>query len=388
MTVLAYASSDSDPLNNPAVPAVVDLGSVTPPTTVQLYGAGEDTVNPSATFTYQWEIVSQGIVAGVADATLDDPTLQNPTLTVEGWGNVLLLLVVTSSTGGPSESSARQAPKNARVVCQVLGADRGLQVCAAGERDWQAALDLVVAEVEGIATGVPPHDMADHTDAGAVTGTNLNRQIAGSYAGTGTWPGSWTADHRHRGSDVDAATTSQRGTVVLSDAPRDAVNPQVVTWRLVTLEQAVDFTRDAGGLVDVIQPNPAASPTGPLDVHALLRPPTTPTSFGVSNITWEILRWEVVLLDGGLAAPVHQYVFELIRGTLAEIQAGTYTALDTLNGTPSTNNKTLVLSNEAAPFPATNLGTVTGAQWLAVRVNDGDGGGRQMRVAVGLVHRP
>jgi hypothetical protein len=150
----------------------------------------------------------------------------------------------------------------------------------------------------------------------------------------------------------------------------------------------VDFTRDAGGLVDVIQPNPAASPTGPLDVHALLRPPTTPTSFGVSNVTWEILRWEVVLLDGGLAAPVHQYVFELIRGTLAEIQAGTYTVLDTLNGTPPTNNRTLVLSREASPFPATNIGTVTGAQWLAVRVNDGDGGGRQMRVAVGLVHRP
>jgi hypothetical protein len=381
MTVLAFASSDADPFNNPGIPAEVDLASVTPPTTVQLYGAGQDTANPSATFTYAWEIVAQGVVSGVPAATLDDATLQNPTLTVEGWGNVLLLLVVTSNTGGASEANPRQAPRASRVVVQVLGADRGLQVVAAGERDWFPALDEAIAQLEAIATGVPPHDIADHTDAGALTGTNLNRQIAGSYAGTGTWPGSWTADHRHRGSDVDVAETSQRGTAKLRDTPRDPVDPRVLNWQSDTLTQAVDRTRTALSFVNVIQPNPAASLTGPLDVHCLFKP--APLGFR----PWEVVRWDVVLLDGGLAVPVKQYVFELIRGTAAEIQAGTYTILDTLTGAPSTDNAGLFLFNEAV-FPGANLGEVTDKdQFLAVRVNDGDGGGRQMRVTVNLVRR-
>jgi hypothetical protein len=100
-----------------------------------------------------------------------------------------------------------------------------------------------------------------------------------------------------------------------------------------------------------------------------------------------VVRWDVVLLDGGLAAPVHQYVFKLIVGTLAEIQAGTYTVLDTLNGTPATDNAALALFNEAA-FPGANLGEVTDKeQFLGVQVHDGDGGGRQMRVTVNLVRR-
>jgi len=382
VAVLAFASSDADPLNNPAIPAEVDLAAVTPPTTVQLYGAGEDTANPAATFTYQWSIISQGIVSGVAPAALDDATLQNPTLTIEGWGNVLLLLVVTSNTGGASETNPRQAPKNARVVCQVLGATRGLQVIAAGERDYQAAADLVTAEVENIATGVPPHDIADHTDAGACTGANLGRQIGGSYAGTGTWPGAWNPDHRHRGTDVDVASTSKRGAVLLRETPRDAVNPRALGWQSDTLTQAVDRTRTALSFVDVIQPNPAASPTGPLDVHCLFKPAPLPSR------PWEVVRWDVVLLDGGLAAPVKQYIFELVLGTAAEIQAGTYTVLGTLTGAPATDNAGLFLFDEATTFPTANLGEVTDKdQFLAVRVNDGDGGGRQMRATVNLVRR-
>ena len=359
MAVLAFASSDADPLNNPGVPAVVDLAAVTPPTTVQLYGAGEDTANPGASFTYAWSILAQGIVSGVAPASLDDPTLQNPTLTLNGWGNVLLLLVVTSNTGGASESNPRQAPKNARVVAQVLGATRGLQVMAAGERDWQASADQLIAEVENIATGVPPHAIADHTDAGAATGANLGRQIGGSYSGSGTWPGAWVPDHLHRGTDVDGASTSARGVVLLSVAPLDALNPRVVNYRLASLTGGpAHFSRVAPGplgLVNEIRPNLVG-----LQPHV----------FWVVPFGAEIVGWWAALDSGGLRDPVNPLGFDVVEGSWSDLLSGAMgsvpggSAALAAEGTPSVDYAPMVLGTPASPV---SLGSLTAGRVVGIR---------------------
>lgn len=131
MTVLAYTSAAPAPLISQS-DAVVGQASL--PQNIQLYGAGEDTSDPGATFTYLWSIIS---APPGSTAALSSSTAQNPLLNgVDVWGNYLVMLVVTSSTGGPSASNPLQAPDTARVGVQVTSASAGIQKTARGERNW------------------------------------------------------------------------------------------------------------------------------------------------------------------------------------------------------------------------------------------------------------
>lgn len=131
MTVLAYTSAAPAPLISQS-DAVVGQASL--PQNIQLYGAGEDTSDPGATFAYLWSIIS---APPGSTASLSSSTAQNPLLNgVDVWGNYIVMLVVTSSTGGPSASNPLQAPDTARVGVQVISASAGIQKTALGERNW------------------------------------------------------------------------------------------------------------------------------------------------------------------------------------------------------------------------------------------------------------
>jgi len=131
MTVIAYTSAAPSPKVS-QVDATVGQASL--PQNIQLYGAGDDTADPMATFTYLWSIIS---APPGSTASLSSSTAQNPTLNgVNVWGNYILMLVATSSTSGASESNPLMAPDTARVGVRVTSASAGLEKTARGERNW------------------------------------------------------------------------------------------------------------------------------------------------------------------------------------------------------------------------------------------------------------
>ena len=59
MSIIAYASAESDPIEYPLQDPVVDLSTASLPASVTVYGAAVDSSNPSATFSWQWTLKSQ-----------------------------------------------------------------------------------------------------------------------------------------------------------------------------------------------------------------------------------------------------------------------------------------------------------------------------------------
>lgn len=242
MAIVAYTSAAINP-TIAQVDASVDLsvpGAL--PATVDLYGGVVDSLDPVPTPTWAWSILEKpaGSAVRFADTGLDTSTLQNPQLIdVDIWENVRVMLVVTNTDNGAvSEANRFLAPNTAFVHVRVLGAASGLQKLAYGERNHK----------------VPWHEVVDAMETLAATGGVLDpallQLISGGYAELP--PG--TVLHKHKGPDVDVAVFGvDQGTVKLSDAPVDPLNPKALTVDYHPMTVLVSSTPTTSGRSDTIE---------------------------------------------------------------------------------------------------------------------------------------
>ena len=242
MAVVAYASADNQPTTNPHVDAVIDLsagGTIGAAVNVQLYGTALDSTDASPSFTFAWTLLSKP--SGSA-ASLSSSTAQNPTLdAVDTWGNYRLMLVATNTNNSAvSETNALRAPSSAFVIVRVKSPNQGIQKPAPGERNWHDDIHVWADRIESFTSGFVAHNIVDHADVVDATGADLEQLTGGGYATdpAGTNPANpqgVSILHKHYGSDVDPATTSVRGTVVLDSAPADPAAPVVLANEVITL---------------------------------------------------------------------------------------------------------------------------------------------------------
>lgn len=306
MAVYAYASSNATPLTNPSVPYVIDLeAGDSYPASITLYGAGEDTTDPAATFTYQWTLLDP------APASADAPTLAGATTStltvtnVAAWRNYRFFLQVTSSTGTSSESSSALAKDQAFVTVQVKSEHAGLTKPAIGERNWYTAAKEWVEEIDTLAEAPPAHTIASHSDTTA-TGAELDLLTGGAIAEDG----SQNALHQHRGTHIPVATHTARGTVQLEENVGTDV-PAVLVNERITFTGGADFSLDGtGGKVDFIREQLVGSNKRP---HVLF--------YAKEDLT--ITEYNVTLLDGGLSTVTTKFDL-LFAADAAAVNAGTF----------------------------------------------------------------
>jgi len=369
MTVTAYASGDVAPQANPDVDPVLDLSAVALPQVVQLYGDGDDSLDPGAVWTWSWTILSGPV--GHA-AALNNSTIQNPTLTADVWGNYLVMLVVTNTnTPESSESNQFAAPSSALCVVRCLSANVGIQKPAPGERSYSDDLEAWADAIE--ASGGPTaHDLVSHTDVVTSTGPQLDVLTGQTYVDDPLAPG--TPLHIHRGDEVDAATQLVRGAVLLEDPPLDPVNPRVVTQERITLTAHVSNSLGSSGTEAVILPHDTALI---VQCHCHL--------FVEEDI--EVSGWSVVLLDGGNSAPAIPYEFRLLAGDAAAVANGTMVELtgaaSRLTGMPAVANEPLALFTKGLSLSQIK------DRWIGLEVLNGDPGnpGRELTVTIYMRRR-
>lgn len=345
MTVTAYASADPAPITNPSVDPEIDLAVVAlPAPDVQLYGDLVDSADASPTKTFSWQILSGP--AGHT-ASLDNPSLQNPKLqNADVYGNYLIALVATNTnTPESSQSDPVLMPSSARVVVRMLGANQGLQKFAPGERNWTSQQHDLVQAVEDAGAAVGAHTINSHSDVVNATGPELDTLRGGSYT---------AGLHLHLGTEVDAATTSTRGTVELEVAPLDVANPVVINRETITITAKIDVSYPKVGPSLAIVPN---DPDQQNRYHAAFR----------AGVGLEIDEFSVALGDGGAASPATPYTFKLCKGNDAAYLAGTLTtiAAATLSGSPATDNAPFTLNVSAIGA------SIAKGEWLALLVEGG-----------------
>jgi hypothetical protein len=306
MTVTAYASGNAAPKVNPDVDVEIDLSAVVLPQPAQLYGDGADSTDPIATFTFQWYILSESVPTTPA-AFLGASTLQNASIQANVWGNVRMFLVATNSvTLVSSETDPLQAPDSAFCRVRVLSANTGLQKTAPGERNYQETnYDLVEAVDTGAGTPVA-HAILSHTDVAVATGPDLDAMAGGGYAEN---PPA-TSLHRHKGADVDVATTVTQGTVTLEDAGGSG---SVIQKERVQFSGAFPGALLSTGFwPGVVVPKGYDGDAG--------------GNFSNVMLAWRakdaitIEEWSVSLLDGGPAVPTTKTNIRLYTGTAAQFE--------------------------------------------------------------------
>lgn len=135
--IIAYASSNNDPLNN-LVDSTINLNTgASLPQNVNVYGAGTDSADNSPSFTFSWSLLQK---PSSSTASMNDSALQNPVLNgVDVFGNYRLFLIVTNTNSGEtSETDPVLAPNSAFTHVRVKSLELALQKPASGERNWNA----------------------------------------------------------------------------------------------------------------------------------------------------------------------------------------------------------------------------------------------------------
>lgn len=260
MTVVAYASAAPSPI--PSRQDAFLQQQNLPIASVSLYGAGVDTANPGASFSYSWFILKKptGSTAALNSSSLQNPTLQN----VDIWGNYRLFLVVTNTTTGvSSETDPVVAPASAFVQARVRSTTLQIEKPAAGERDWNSVAWRWVEELEtlgtalGDAQGLPVS--AGGTSAVITLAGNTSYNIdgvAGEIVVTGTssaedfditiglesplsLPGSLTVgDELNASGDINVAEGQQLFCSIVrgGQAPYGSIRYDGTTWKINRLE--------------------------------------------------------------------------------------------------------------------------------------------------------
>lgn len=358
MTVLAYASTDSNPLANPGLG--VTLAQAALPVNVQLYAEAVDTVNPAGPFSYAWTILDKpaGSAAALSSSTSQTPILQN----VDEWGNIQLGLVVTNTaTSAQSQTNPLLQPNAARVTIKVTSTGRGLEKPATGQRDWEEAYRALVDAVEGGST-VAPHTIHDHTDATTTTGPRTNVLTSGGYATNPTLDAGnpTTILHKHVGSDLDPATTGARGVITLAESAANPLIPKVSPRDRIVYSGQTDVSYLDQGPALVILPH-----TNGFQAHLYhtVEEETVLTGF-----------W-VALDNGGEAAT--NYTLKIYKGTQANFAAralaqAQIAAVDVkVTGAPATDGAPLAALVDLVTVYGNTL-TLNAGDVVALRVEGGN----------------
>ena len=355
MSIIAYASASNDPTANPSLDVEVDLSSVTLPHTVTVYGAAVDTSDPSATFSWAWTLLDGD------GATIDATNTQNIELTLTSWNNARLHLVATNTaTSETSETNVLLAPSSSFCVAHVLSARHSIEKPAKGERGWQDALDVWADTIEASAT-----TLTELSDVNTATGTTLDTLVSGGDAVSGGSP-----LHTHLGSHVAVATNTTQGTVTLEGAWHTAGQlPKVLVRERLAWTGGTDYSVISGSVTSkIVFQSPSANQLLPHVVFC-------------AHEAVRVVALNVVVMDGGLASVVGDYVFDLCEGGAAKLGDANMTpvGLD-LTGTISGDNLPLVITQTLTTPLTVSAGDFVG---VALRNSPAEGeAGRVLQVTL------
>lgn len=233
MSIIAYASANADPVNNPLEDAEIDLATASTPASVSLYGDAVDTEDAGASFSFAWSLLdpTSGPVLSATDT-------QNITVSnISAWHNIRLHLVATNTaTSETSETDVILAPSASFVEIRVLSENRGIQKVAKGSRSWHPALEDWADAIEA---SDALNDLSDITNA---TGAELEILRGGGLAESGG-----SALHTHAGAHIADATTTTSGVVQLEEASDATGTPRVITQERVILSASTSISVDSSG---------------------------------------------------------------------------------------------------------------------------------------------
>lgn len=344
--IIAYASANTDPINNPTQDPIVDLSDNATSYTITIYGDAVDSENPSASFSWQWTVLDPA--SGI---TITDPIAQNAELTFNNdWRNVRVHLVATNTaTSETSETNILIAPTCSFCEVRVQSPLRGIEKPAKGSRDWHPVLSEWAQKIEDSNTGASVLALSDLSDVNTSTGSQVDILTSGNYAAengnalhthfgshismllnelsdvngsTGAQvdiltSGSYATDngtalHIHEGTQVDPATATAQGTVILESAISAGTVPKVLVHERLVYTQAAESTRtdkyDLG-----------------IGAHTNLGTGLLPHVIFQAHEGIMITDIAIVLLDSGTAP--EEYEFQLCKGTQSDLEAGNMVAV-------------------------------------------------------------
>jgi hypothetical protein len=207
--------------------------------------------------TRAWSIVSKpsGSTVRFADNGAGVPgqtsTLASPVLEqIDAWGNYRIFLVVTDNLAASSVTDPLLAPDSAFGVKRVTSTNLDLQKLASGERNWSTHAARWVQEIEDNKIAFDARTVNGIADVSDVTSTgpHLDNLMDAGYATQNGLAGG-TSLHKHAGSQMDAATTTDNGVVTLDETPVNAVNPKVLNNEYVAYTARIVGTQTAGGFL-------------------------------------------------------------------------------------------------------------------------------------------
>lgn len=318
MSIIAYASANADPINNPTVDAEVALSSVSLPQTVTLYGAAVDTEDPTASFSWAWTLLDG------AGASISATNTQNVDLTLTTWDNVRLHLVATNTaTLESSETNVLLAPSASFVVAHVLSERHSIEKIAKGERGWQDALDVWADTIEASATA-----LTELSDISSATGAQVDTLVSGNDALDGSSP-----LHTHPGSHVSIASNTAQGTVILEAAwHTSSQTPKVLVRERMAWTGGSDYSVNSGAVTSKIIMQSTSS--------TLLLPHVV--FYATEDV--RVTDVSIVLVDGGVKAEAGNYVFDICQGNAGKLASASLSPIGlNLSGSISVDYAPLVL---------------------------------------------
>jgi hypothetical protein len=349
MSIIAYASANVDPINNPLEDGEIDLASVATPASITLYGDAVDTEDGSASFSFAWTLLDPTDSGAVLSST----ATQNITITnITAWHNLRLHLVATNTaTSATSETDVLLAPSASFVEVRVLSENRGIQKIAKGSRSWHPALEVWADAIE---TAPNLNDLSDVTNA---TGAELDVLRGGALAESGG-----SALHTHAGAHIADATTTTAGVVQLEEASDATGTPRVITQERIVLSGMVTSSTESDGTRhDEI-----------IDISAITED-IPHIYFTVSRHALKIHAYTVAIAETG--GTTDAYSFKLIEYTPADFltMSGTLTH-DTFSATPSAANAPILETRTLSPAVEIPAGRVIGLH-IGASPAAGSGGG-------------
>lgn len=296
--IIAYASANADPINNPSTDAEVDLATASTPVSVTIYGDAVDTVNAGASFSFQWTLLDSD---SVNVPVLSSTTTQNITISnISAWHNIRVHLVATNTaTSETSETDILLAPTASFSEIRVLSAEQGIQKPAKNSRNWEPVLEDWADAIEA-GVNLTLNELSDVTNA---TGAQLDILVGGGDAEqTGT------ALHTHTGAHIANATATTAGVVQLEEVSSAVGVPRVLVKERVLLTGTSDRTINTSGVV----------------VEEIITSNRPHIVFCAVRSALKIHGFTVALGDSGSGG---NFAFQLYSGTVADHNAGTLSAI-------------------------------------------------------------
>lgn len=348
MSIIAYASANVDPINNPLEDGEIDLASVATPASITLYGDAVDTEDGGASFSFAWTLLDPTNSGAVLSST----TTQNITITnITAWHNLRLHLVATNTaTSATSETDVLLAPSASFVEVRVLSENRGIQKIAKGSRSWHPALELWADAIE---TAPNLNALNDVTNA---TGAELEVLRGGALAEV-----SGSALHTHAGSHIADATTTTAGVVQLEEASDATGTPRVITQERIILSGVVTTSTESDGtrhdeIIDI-------SGGGEQIPHIY---------FAITKYDIKINAYTVAMTESGAGG---SYTFNLMGANATQFRASTMPEqLDGFTATPSAANAPILETRTLSPAVEVSAGAVVGL-FISSSPAAGSGGG-------------